>query len=291
VKPPFATPRAKPGGGGEGAAIEAMPAAPTSADDSVTRSADKTVSGYAGEPDLAPVPPVPGAPKQNESLRQRDRQVERSAFMTIAAPVDKLADAARGVADAARRHGGFVLSSTMTTGERTDGGGQFELRVPVNQLDATLADLADLGEVRSQTISEQDVTSSFESLEDQITAARAERQSLLNRLENATTDAEADSLRARLKEANRTVNRLESDQQQLEKRVSYAAVSVTLEKGKAGTGSAIGQALDDAAQILLASLGILVRILAVLIPLGIVAAIVWFGIRTVRRRRRETALD
>ncbi|MEA2348708.1 MAG: hypothetical protein QOG62_2495 [Thermoleophilaceae bacterium] len=242
--------------------------------------------------DIIVEPPVPGGPpKQGESLNQRDRQVERSAFITIGAPTDKLADAARGVADTARRHGGFVLSSSMTTGEKSDGGGQFELRVPVDQLDAVLDDLSDLGEVRSMTQDEQDVTSSFESLDDQLKAAQAERKSLLTRLENADTDLEAQGIRRQLKGANQKINGIEADQRQLGKRISYAAVSVTLVKGKGDAGGATAQALDDALAILTASLGILVRIVAVLIPIGIVGGIVWLVVRTTRRRRRESALD
>ena len=273
------------GGGGSDAGSFATPGQEFKRTDSP--SGDMAVE----ESVVAPEPPFPGGPKQNESLRQRDRIVERTAYMTIAAPIDELAEVARGVAATARRHGGFVLNSTMTTGEKANGGGNFELRVPVDQLDATLADLGDLGEVRSQTVDEQDVTSSFESLEDMLKAARAERKSLLTRLENADTDLEAESIRRQLKAANRETGRLENDQQQLEKRVSYAAVSVTLEKGKGDTGNTVGQALDDAAEILLASLGILVRILAVLIPLGIVGGIVWLVVRGIRRRRRESALD
>ena len=245
-----------------------------------TRAASSIDPGFPG-----------GGPKQNESLSQQDRQVERSAYITIGAPEDKLADAARGVADAARRHGGFVLSSSMTVGEKTSGGGQFELRVPVDQLDATLDDLSDLGEVRSMTQDEQDVTSSFESLEDEIKAAEAERKSLLTRLENADTDLEAQAIRSQLKQANRRLNSLKADQSQLAKRVSYAAVSVTLQQGKSGAGGATAQAFDDALAILTASLGIFLRIVAVLIPLGIVAAVVWLVVGGARRRRRESALD
>jgi hypothetical protein len=179
----------------------------------------------------------------------------------------------------------------MTTGEKSDGGGQFELRVPVDQLDAVLDDLSDLGEVRSMTQDEQDVTSSFESLDDQLKAAQAERKSLLTRLENADTDLEAQGIRRQLKGANQKINGIEADQRQLGKRISYAAVSVTLVKGKGDAGGATAQALDDALAILTASLGILVRIVAVLIPIGIVGGIVWLVVRTTRRRRRESALD
>lgn len=284
------------GGGGGGAEPQSLGKQRTSETLSGMSAAMPVEDGVAGDERELVIDPVDpgfpgGGPKQNESLRQQDRQVERSAYITIGAPEDKLADAARGVADTARRHGGFVLSSSMTVGERTSGGGQFELRVPVDQLDATLDDLSDLGEVRSMTQDEQDVTASFESIEDEIRAAEAQRKSLLTRLENADTDLEAQAIRRQLRQANRRVNGLKADQSQLAKRVSYAAVSVTLQQGKSGAGGGTAQAFDDALAILTASLGIFLRVIAVLIPFGILAGVIWLVARSVKRRRRESALD
>ena len=61
------------------------------------------------------------------------------------------------------------------------------------------------------------------------------------------------------------------------------------DQGGAGGGS-FGDALGDAGDILVASAGILVRVLAVALPLALIALLGWVGGRVVQRRRRESAL-
>ncbi|MBA2764978.1 MAG: DUF4349 domain-containing protein [Thermoleophilaceae bacterium] len=244
--------------------------------------------GGAAPRDLAVVPPNPGG---GESLGARERKVQRSASMTIGAPADELTTVGRSIADTARRHDGFVLSSTLTTGEAAGRGGYFDLRVPVGELDATIAELSDLGEVRALTQDELDVTSSFESVEDQLKAALAERRGLLRRLENAATDTEAATIRSQLRRANRDVDSIRAQQRQLERQTAFAGISVTLEKGSGETGSATAEAFDDAIEILTGALGLLIRALAVLIPLALVGGVAYAAGRRLRRRRRESALD
>ena len=55
------------------------------------------------------------------------------------------------------RHGGFVLSSSVSTGEDSSGG-DFELRIPANEVRPALRDLAALADVRSQSQTGRDVT-------------------------------------------------------------------------------------------------------------------------------------
>jgi uncharacterized protein DUF4349 len=303
------------GGGDRFAGSSVEPAVQPAAPESVARDektfettkADRAsgagASGAGGEleeqplsiaPDDADVvipEPVPPSPKQGNALGEQDRRVERSARMTLAAPEKQLAEVGSRIADTVRIHDGFVLSSSLTTGESGSRGGFFELRVPLAELDATLADLSDLGEVRSLTQDEQDVTASFESLEDRLKAELARRKSLLSRLESADTDLQAQAIRRQLRGVNRTINSIRADQRRLDRRTSWAAVSVTLEKGRGDAGSAITQALEDAVAILETAFGIALRVLAVLLPLAIVGALIWLGARAVRRRRRESALD
>ncbi len=258
-------------GGGSAAAVE-----------------DSELRSSGPEAFKAAVGPNPGG---DESLGERDRQVQRSASMTIGAPADELTTVGRSIADTARRHDGFVLSSSLTTGEGRSRGGYFDLRVPVVELDATIAELSDLGEVRALTQDEQDVTSSFESVEDQLKAALAERRGLLRRLENAGTETEAATIRRELRRANNQVNSVRANQRQLERQTAFAAISVTLEKGSGEAGSAAGQAFDDALEILTGAFGLLIRGLAVLIPLALVGGVAYLVGHSLRRRRRESALD
>ena len=96
---------------------------------------------------------------------------------------------------------------------------------------------------------------------DRLQAARAERKSLLRRLENATTDTEAEALRRRLDLNAMEIRGLRSQLRDLSLRTNYAAVSLSLveDGGNGGSGgwsaARIDDALDDALDSLVGSLG------------------------------------
>jgi hypothetical protein len=68
-------------------------------------------------------------------------------------------------------------------------------------------------------------------------------------------------------------------------------VSVTVVGDGDGGGWSIGDAADDAVDVLEALGGALLVGLAVLVPLTALGAAAWFGTRGLRRRRREAPLD
>jgi hypothetical protein len=226
-----------------------------------------------------------------------DRRIERSATLTLAAPADELDRVAEQVNAVTERHRGFVLRSSLATGEEgATSGGTFELRIPAARLQAALADLAKLGQVRARTQAGQDVTAAFVTAGDRLEAARAERESLLTRLAGAQTDAEVESLRLQLDANAAEINRLRGHIRSLRVRTRYASVAVALEADEASAGSdddggGIGGAADDALDSLGASLELAIRILGVAVPLGLVAGVAWLAVRAVRRRRREAALS
>jgi hypothetical protein len=245
-------------------------------------------------PTTLPYPPQPGG--GNFVPGRNERRIERSASLTLAASGDELDRVADRIAVVTDRHGGFVLSSQVTAGDDGASGGTFDLRIPVGRLQPALRDLAALGDVRSRSMAGQDVTRQVVTAADRLQGARAERKSLLNRLENAATDTEAEALRRRLDLNAAELRGLRSQLRDLRLSTGYATVSVNLQSedgdgsGGSGGSSSIDDALDDALDSLVASLGIALRILGVALPLGLLALAAWLTARTLRRRRREAAL-
>ena len=237
-----------------------------------------------------PVPPAGIAPGE------RDRRIERSAQLTLAAPGDEFQSVADQVLKVTDKHEGFVLRSQVSTGD--DATGDFQLRIPADRLQPALRDLSALGDVRARSDTGQDVTREYVSVTDQLAATRAERRALLRRLASATDDGRIQELRDRLDRNARELAALRGQIRDLRERTSYASVSVTLVEGQAGSddedggagAGGIGDALDDSLDLLVGSLAWLVRALGVLIPAGIVVAAAWWAARTIRRRRREAVL-
>jgi hypothetical protein len=221
-----------------------------------------------------------------------DRRIERSFALELETPVDAIQRVADQVTAVTNRHGGFVLSSSVSTGEDSSGG-DFDLRIPATEVRPALRDLAALGEVRSQTQSGRDVTPEYVTARDRLRSARAERKSLLRRLEAAGTDTDAEAIRRRLDIVAGEINGLRGRLHGLRLRTDYAVVTVSLvgkDDGGGSGGGSFGDAVDDAGDIAVGIAGVLVRVLAVVLPLGLVALLAWLTTRALQRRRRESAL-
>jgi hypothetical protein len=174
-------------------------------------------------------------------------------------------------------------------------GGDFELRIPSNRLRPALRDISALATVRSQSQSGRDVTREHVTARDRLQAARAERRSLLRRLEDADTDEEAEAIRARLDIVAGEINGLRAQLRDLRLRTDYAVVTVTLVAAEDGAGEGPGagsfdDALGDAGDLLAGSAGIVIRVLAVALPLTVIALLGWLIGAALRRRRRESVL-
>jgi hypothetical protein len=249
------------------------------------------------QPDRAESAIAPGEPPGRGggfAPGRSNRKVERTISMTLEAPDEEIPALAQEVTQVTNRHGGFVLSSTLDSDE--DGAaGYFELRIPVGRLREALASLAGLATVRSQSQSGQDVTRRHVTVRDRLDAARAERRSLLRRLELAATDEEAEAIRRRLDIVAGEINGLRALLRSLRLRTDYAVVTVDLagdggNSGGSGAGGSFDDAVSDAGDLLVGLAGVLIRILAITLPLSVIAAIGWLATTTLRRRRRESVL-
>jgi hypothetical protein len=260
-----------------------------------TLEADRRARDAGGA--VVPSPPaVPGEPPTGRGFApgRRQRRIERSISMTLAAADDEIPEVADGVTEVTNRHGGFVLRSNLSSDDE-GAGGSFELRIPSVRLREALADLAGLATVRSQSQSGQDVTREHVTTRDRLQSARAERRSLLRRLEVAETDEEAESIRRSLDLVAGEINGLRAQLRDLRLRTDYAVVTVDLEgesadSGSGGAGGPFGDALDDAGDLLVGVAGALIRVSAVVVPLALIGLLAWLVARGVRRRRRESVL-
>jgi hypothetical protein len=270
------------GGDGGGGAAQA-PAAP--------ESSPQGGAPPGGGGIVQPVPP----PGDNFAPGRSDRKIERSFSLELAVALDEMARVAEDVAAVTNRHGGFVLSSSVDSGEN-GGGGDFSLRIPTDRLRPALRDLAALAPVIRQTQEGRDVTREHVTAKDRLRAARAERRSLLRRLELADTDEEAEAIRRRLDLVAGEINGLRGQLRDLRLRTDYAVVIVSLlveeesNGGSGGAGSSFDDAINDAGDLLVGTAGVLIRVLALALPLGLIALAAWLAAWRFRRRRRESAL-
>ena len=256
---------------------------------------------YSGESDVQDqvLSDDAAAPEEGGSLpgfapSQAQRRIERTASLTLAAPEDRIDAISENIVAATARHRGYLVSSSTFSGEDEAAGGSFDLRVPVEELRATLSELAALGTVRAQSQTGEDLTEPVATAADRLDGARADRRGLLRRLERAETDRQARALRRQLDLVSGEIRGLRGQLEALEERTDYARVSVTLtderSSGATGTPSSTESALDDALGSLLAAFNFSLRALGVLVPLAVAGGLAWLAFAAVRRRRREAVL-
>jgi hypothetical protein len=251
-------------------------------------------SGSAPTPAVigpVPNPPVPGAPPAD---RSRSRSVQRSAELTLATRPRDIDTAAAGIMRVTDHVGGYVVSSTVSSGSS----GQFELRVPEPRLADALTRLSRVAHVRQRTQSARDITGEVVSVRERLTDARTERRGLLRQLARADTTNETASIRARLRLVSGQIAAAKRDLRRVQTRASFSSIAVTLLAERRGVAASHddgtwtpGDALDDAVRILELGAGVLLVALAIVLPLGLLAVPAWLAARHAGQRRRERALD
>ena len=259
-----------------------------SAGGSAADSAGESAGGGATA-QIAPAPASPPAAAQG-------RRVERSARLELGAPAGRFTAVTDAVVRTTQRHDGFVASSQISRAG-TGGTGTFVLRIPTSRLDAAIADLSRLASVRAIEGSTQDLTGAYDAASERLGDARTQRRAIVAALATAT-GREADRLRARLADATARVERLEREQRRLRARTTYATVDLTVfaaDRGALVPGDdgpwTPGDAWRDARRALEVAAGVLIIVASVVLPLGLLAALLAWASRSVRRRRRDAALD
>ncbi|MGI8903072.1 MAG: DUF4349 domain-containing protein [Solirubrobacteraceae bacterium] len=239
------------------------------------------------------VSPVPG-PRQPPA---GGRKIIQSAQLALTTPPNRIDDVAQGVFDVVGAQNGIVNNSNVTATGGQDGSGQFQLSVPSSRLSATMSALSQLryAAVASRTDATQDAGGRFADAGRRLADARALRTSLLARLSNATTQQQIDSLRTQIRDADASISGDEAALRGLNREVDYSRLDVTINAGagpaSGGSSFSIGHAAHDAGRVLTVAAGVALIGLAGLVPVGLIAALVWWIAVTLRRRRREQALD
>lgn len=271
-------------------AESATTASSSSSAPSAPPSAASSSSAASAGPGAASAPSPP----------TRGRQVVQSAQLSLSTRPSQVDDVAQQVFDVVSAQNGVVENSTVTASNSVSGYAQFQLSVPSSNLQQTMSALSRLrgASVVSRTDASQDITGQVGGAGRRLADARALRTSLLRQLANATTQAQVNSLKAQIRDAEASISSDLSTLRSLHRQVDNSKISVTINAamapghaGSSGGGFTIGKAAHDAGRVLVVAAGAALIALAVLVPLSLVVALaLWLG-ALVRRRRREQALD
>lgn len=229
------------------------------------------------------------------TFTQRNRRVERSAQIVLAAePGDVAGDAAK-VFEVVRAHEGIVMRSSTRQGPPGEAGSRFELLIPSGKLGEAMADLSAIDEVQTRREATADITAPVVSLGELLQDSKARIDSLLGQLQETESESEREAVEAELRQERRHRAALRSRLQQLERRAHFSRVSVRIVTGSAdssgGGAWSVDDALGDAGRILGIAAGVTLVALAVIAPIFLAALMAWLAYRAWLRRERRRVLE
>jgi hypothetical protein len=283
------------GSSGSGVASSSSGSAGSSSNGGLASPSSATAPGTPLVPGTqAANPPDATAPAPTPN----GRKIVQSAQLTLNAPANRIEDVAQEVFNVVGNEQGIVNRSTVTATGNPDGYAEFQLSVPSSSLSAAMTALSRLryASVSSRTDATQDVNGQFNAATRRLADARALRTSLLKQLGAAVTQTQIDSLKSQIHDAEASISSDQAALGRLNHQINYSQISLTisavaLPPVASGSSFTIGRAAHDARRVLTVAAGVALIALAALVPLALLGAAGWWLGSSVRRRRREQALD
>ena len=208
---------------------------------------------------------------------------------TASVQVDSLEPAVALVRELATRLGGYVGSSGIVTGKNQLRQAAIEVKVPAARFDEVLSGLTPIGKLESVNVTAQDVGEEFVDVSARMDNARRLERRLIDLLAARTgklkdvLDVERELARVR-----EEIDRYEGRLRYLKAHTAMSTLSVTVHEplpvvGTAGK-SVMGEAFVQAWRNFVVLLSLAVQSLGVVVPLGLVAFVVWIGTKRWRLR-------
>jgi cell division protein FtsB len=257
-----------------------------------------TLEGAATEKTMLESATAPSgslAPTQGAADAATDDRAQRvSATLTVeVSDSDAVSRAAQDALDLTRSLGGYVVSSSVATGEQ--GQASITVRVPVGKVQEAITGLSGLGRIVSQQVTIDDLQQTLDELDKREAKVRSEIARIRARLQTEELDAQTEAvLRAKLQTLRAELTELRAgiSSTEAEARMSTIQLAVVTPGafGAVAPPSRIDRAIDEALNVLAWEGVIALGMLIVLAPFALVAFAAWLGRRLYRRHEEERLL-
>ena len=208
---------------------------------------------------------------------------------TVRLQVADVARATRTADSIARANEGLLADRRFSEEPSGAHAAQLVLRVPTPRLDATLAALRGLGSVKSEGVETQDVTKEYTDLATRL-AVKEQTVTRLRALLDARSAKLSDVLDVE-RELSRAITELEQmkgEQRYYDERIALSTITVELFEHAPSTLRQLTEpassALRGSTEVLGQSVGALIYVVVAVLPWVLVAALVLWGARPLRRR-------
>jgi len=214
--------------------------------------------------------------------------VIRTAVASV--KVDSLEPAMTALRQLAARVGGFIANAAIQTGEGELRSANIEVKVPAARFDDAMTGLEPIGELESSKVQTDDVGEEYVDVTARMDNARRLERRLIDLLATRTGKLkdvlDVEQSLARVREE---IERYEGRLRYLQAHTAMSTLTVYVHEplpvvGSAGT-SVMDEAFRQAWRNFVTFLALFVQALGVIVPIGVLAAAVWFATRRWRVAR------
>jgi hypothetical protein len=163
--------------------------------------------------------------------------------------------------------------------------GSYQIKVETKKYDSVVAQLKELGEVKSFNENARDITGSYT---DTVTEIALEKERLI-RYEQMYAEAkdinDKINLNDRIFNQERRVRYLEESLDNMNKKIDYSTIYLTITEQRSNYASVVLVKFSELVRSLVSSFNNLIKLVVVLIPWAIAALIIGWIVRIVKRRK------
>ncbi|MBI2665618.1 DUF4349 domain-containing protein [Candidatus Woesearchaeota archaeon] len=217
-----------------------------------------------------------------------DRKITTSATIYSEVKRGEFKDAEAKLKNIVTSSKSFLLSENVNKydeGSNSYYQGNYQLKVDVNKYESIISQLKEIGKVITFNANSEDITGTYTDLRKELEAEK----SRLIRFEEMYTSTEYVSdkiqLTDRMFELERTIKYLQESIDTIDSRVSYSTIYVSLTEKQSDYAYIALVQLSDLIRNIVSSFNDLLIFLFWVIPYAIAGALVWLGVRWVKRRR------
>jgi hypothetical protein len=164
--------------------------------------------------------------------------------------------------------------------------GSYQIKVEAGKYDSVISQLKQIGEVQDFNENTEDITGSYANLEIELATEKSRLERYRAMYNEATKIEDKINLNDRIFNQERTVKYYEDRLANLDSKIDYSTVSVTITEKKSNFFSAKFVELSELIGTIVGSLNSLLVLIFAVIPYLILIALIYLIIRLIRKKRR-----
>jgi Domain of unknown function (DUF4349) len=255
------------------------------------------VTGRQGSADQHGVFPEPSpGPKGPVTRSSADlSKIVRDGTIALSVPDGSFQTKLARIVAIAHANGGFVLTS-QTQGPTT---GTLTIRIPASRFDAAIGQIGELGTVESSSVTGKDVTNLYIDYKAHLKNLIGRRTVLRGLMARTTTIGESLTVESELEDVQLQIDQIQGELRFLNDQVAESTLTVDVREASAPAGESqtdgeiqnpsLSRAWDRAVQGFFGIIATIIVGLGYLLPLTVIAGVIFAIVTLVRRRGRAAS--